>query len=632
MSGNSTGIMVETRNTSRSQETMESLQTTIEEMRRQMEEMRNEMMRMSSGEGTSTGFQAHGGRNGGNAMTNQYGRMSKIEFPRFNGDEVQSWLFRCKHFFNIEDVQENMKVALAAMHLSGKAQVWHEWFIKKYGEGCPWHIYAEQALKRFGNVFEDPMVELKNLKQVGTVQVYQDQFEELLNRVDLPESVTMSLFIGGLKDEIGMPVRMFKPITLSDLFTMARMQEASLAATKPRYISSHSNARPSHNGSVFKEGSMLPKPINKPLLALPATKPSVINKPINRRLTQQEYADKRAKNLCFYCDQKYTPGHKCEGQLFTLMVVPEVDETDEFMECLDQEEIEESVQEPQISLNALTGVHNYKTLRIKGTVGKHKVHILVDCGSTHNFVDINVAKKLGCKITSTCPMAITVGDGYKVASSSVCKNFKWQLQGVEFCSDVMLLKLGGCEMVLGIQWLEAMGDMKFNFRKLMMEFVYKGHKMVMRGTPKSNLEWMNGKKQVQTVNYKEPSAELRSMQLCVYPNSGVQLMRMDGLDSIESPQISAVVQQYSEVFEVPKELPPQRSHDHRIPLIEGAPPVNIRPYRHPPTQKDAIESMVAELLEAGVIRPSHSPFASPIVMVKKKDNSWRMCVDYRQLM
>ena len=82
-----------------------------------------------------------------------------------------------------------------------------------------------------------------------------------------------------------------------------------------------------------------------------------------------------------------------------------------------------------------------------------------------------------------------------------------------------------------------------------------------------------------------------------------------------------IIDQYADVFAIPMELPPPRSHDHRIPLIEVTPPVNIRPYRHPPTQKDAIEAMVKELLEAGVIKPSHNPFASPVVMVKKKDNT-----------
>ncbi|GJY82260.1 retrotransposable element Tf2 [Tanacetum coccineum] len=77
------------------------------------------------------------------------------------------------------------------------------------------------------------------------------------------------------------------------------------------------------------------------------------------------------------------------------------------------------------------------------------------------------------------------------------------------------------------------------------------------------------------------------------------------------------------------ELPPKRTHDHKISLVEGIPLVNMRPYMHPPIQKDAIEAMVKELLEAGVIKPSHIPFASPIVMVKKKDNTWRMCIDYR---
>ncbi|GJW55912.1 retrotransposon-related protein [Tanacetum coccineum] len=89
--------------------------------------------------------------------------------------------------------------------------------------------------------------------------------------------------------------------------------------------------------------------------------------------------------------------------------------------------------------------------------------------------------------------------------------------------------------------------------------------------------------------------------------------------------------EYDDVFSVPISLLPNRYHDHKIPLKEGTPPINIRPYRHPLTQKDAIEVMVKELLDVGVIRHSQSSFDAPIVMVKKKDGSWRMCINYRQL-
>ena len=58
------------------------------------------------------------------------------------------------------------------------------------------------------------------------------------------------------------------------------------------------------------------------------------------------------------------------------------------------------------------------------------------------------------------------------------------------------------------------------------------------------------------------------------------------------------------MFEVPKTLPQYRTHDHKIPLVEGEMPVNIRPYKHPPTQKDAIKAMVKELLEARAIKHS----------------------------
>ncbi|GKA36292.1 hypothetical protein Tco_0722783 [Tanacetum coccineum] len=82
---------------------------------------------------------------------------------------------------------------------------------------------------------------------------------------------------------------------------------------------------------------------------------------------------------------------------------------------------------------------------------------------------------------------------------------------------------------------------------------------------------------------------------------------------------------------VPKCLPPKRGYDHKIPLKEGTQPINIRPYRLPSVQKDVIGAMVEELLKSGVIRHSQTSFSSPVVMVKKKDGSWRMCIDYRQL-
>ena len=88
---------------------------------------------------------------------------------------------------------------------------------------------------------------------------------------------------------------------------------------------------------------------------------------------------------------------------------------------------------------------------------------------------------------------------------------------------------------------------------------------------------------------------------------------------------------HSKVFETPKGLPPICDHDHDINLIPGSVPPNIRPYRCPYDQKSEIERMVVEMLEAGIIQPSQSSFSAPIVLVHKKDGSWRMCLDYREL-
>ncbi|OMO64097.1 reverse transcriptase [Corchorus capsularis] len=78
-------------------------------------------------------------------------------------------------------------------------------------------------------------------------------------------------------------------------------------------------------------------------------------------------------------------------------------------------------------------------------------------------------------------------------------------------------------------------------------------------------------------------------------------------------------------------LPPTRGHDHHIPLKDESQAIKLRPYRYPTVQKNVIEHMVQEMKDSGVIRDNNSSFASPVVLVKKKDGTWRLCIDYRQL-
>lgn len=149
--------------------------------------------------------QSQGGGNGSLPQARgQYlaTRQTKVDFPRFNGDDLNGWLYKCQQFFEVDATPAETMVKLAAINLEGRALQWHQNWIK-YKKGTTnvsWAEYVQALEGRFGDLsIGDPMAELLALKQSGTVSQFHDKFEFYLGRVDLTEEYAISFFLNGLK-------------------------------------------------------------------------------------------------------------------------------------------------------------------------------------------------------------------------------------------------------------------------------------------------------------------------------------------------------------------------------------------------------------------------------------------------
>jgi len=96
-------------------------------------------------------------------------------------------------------------------------------------------------------------------------------------------------------------------------------------------------------------------------------------------------------------------------------------------------------------------------------------------------------------------------------------------------------------------------------------------------------------------------------------------------------EVASLLSEFMDVFQEPQELPPQRSVDHSISLVDDSKPIHQRTYRLAHHQKNAMEELIQHLLQAQMIRTIVSPYSSPVILVKKNDATWRLCVDFRQL-
>lgn len=280
---------------------------------------------------------------------------------------------------------------------------------------------------------------------------------------------------------------------------------------------------------------------------------------------------------------------------------------------------------PEISINVLAGRFHPSTLRVMGHYGKKQVKILIDNGSNNNFIKPEVADKLSLNRTTIAEVKVWTGSGAYLVYRSKCERVPLYIQGLEFVVDLFVLEIIGPEVVLGVQWLIELGTIKTIYQELTMGFSWGGKDVKLKGENILIETPCKGKK------LSKLAALDRISKL--YHLSSIEQQENDDETSLEIPLVvREVLQQYNEVFQEPKGLPPIRAVDHRIPLKPNAKPVNICPYKYPYFQKNEMERLVMEMQNSGIIRDSRSPFSSPVLLVKKKkDGTWHFCVDYRAL-
>ncbi|CAA7040954.1 unnamed protein product [Microthlaspi erraticum] len=194
------------------------------------------------------------------------------------------------------------------------------------------------------------------------------------------------------------------------------------------------------------------------------------------------------------------------------------------------------------------------------------------------------------------------------------------------------IPLGGCDIVLGVQWLATLGPITWDFQKLEMGFKYGHAKVLLHGIKEGSVRQIKAAK---LNKLRETDVQLAMIYVQDYcPGDEVSLYSLDASSTVEPlcSDIHHLFDEFHDIFLEPTTLPPFRhDHNHKIPLLEGSNPINQRPYRYAIHQKNEIDKIVQEMLTAGTIQASSSSYASPVVLVKKKDGSWRLCVDYRGL-
>ncbi|KAG6417851.1 hypothetical protein SASPL_120046 [Salvia splendens] len=253
------------------------------------------------------------------------------------------------------------------------------------------------------------------------------------------EETLTSLFIAGLQDSVQQELLTRRPPSLNETFALAQQLAACQNITTSRVSQPRSNWSGQENRSKPAAPALVVQQQRPPTPQLKSGVPII-------KVSAAERADRARRGLCYWCLEKYTREHVCSKKFYALM--GEDDEEDApFPEEPDTgDEGENMVITGDVSSIHVIGPQiKPRAIRLMGRINGYEVSVLIDGGSTHNFIQPTVAEKLSLPVHPISPF-----------------------RGNHFDIDLFILQVKGPDVILGVQWLQDLGDVTKNYSDLTM--------------------------------------------------------------------------------------------------------------------------------------------------------------------
>jgi hypothetical protein len=237
-----------------------------------------------------------------------------------------------------------------------------------------------------------------------------------------------------------------------------------------------------------------------------------------------------------------------------------------------------------------------------------------------NFISQQAADHFSFSLISVPSIPIVFANGARGVCNKAASAAYLRFQVHEERIDLRVVSLPNHDIILGKPWLEKWNP-SINWQNHDITFPNQEHTPPKPSNLDTAISMISHQQLNQTL---EPEDQLF---LCDISEEGLVY------SNANDPRVRPILDEFQDVFpdELPLELPPNRPCDHRIKLEPGALPPWRPIYRMSPLELDAMKEELERLLKNGSIEPSVSPFGAPVIFVKKKDGSLRMCMDYRAL-